>query len=764
MKKLLKKHFGRLRRCIFGDLVCLRANRDDARAIVNSKRHYAKLHKKEKKLRKKLAKQQVYIDISTGKDKVPIAGTIAVHLHVYYVDLVDYMMHYLNSIPYKFDLFVSVTNEPDAEICKKKLANVRNVQKVTVAVVINRGRDISPMVCTFADDLMQYDYLCHLHTKKSISNSEYDKIYYWRDSLINSILKDEQQVYNIFQYLQRKDCGVIFPEPYHSLGGINLSTDWTARVPEYKQWESQYLKKSVTPGTLFPAGTMFWARVESLRDLLNAKIALEDFPEESGVLNDYSFAHVLERFMGYVPVDNGYVNYIIKNPVSKYFGGKMIREARRQVLLDSFDSASYVSLYPDVAAANVNPRSHFEKNGEQEGRYANYALPSSLLRHHLKERNIESGHTQLDEEFYLTTYMTAAMDFLFEDIHPNKHYAEVGKALGYIPDSHAIDEIRNKNIVKQLKFTVIVYVDDNDCDKLKKTIRSILAQTVNDIEVVIVNNDAIKNIQALISDLPDTGSIQFKIIDYVVRKEKPLAYNEGIESATGEYFVLLECGDYIQNVYLERMSEIAVAYDTSCVSCRKAEWHESQNGLPAYTDSIDIRLLKGESKVNALARMTGYPALKYELPHILFNTREWNRIAALTEEKESSVHVDKIALFHFINQCDVVTIIRNPWLFFQANTHTDKVDISEQHVKDIFNVLDKLFALLDNTYVQKTFFERCIDNLILHDFFHSVQNQQDDASFAALAQFTKCYALHENWFTNKQRTAINRFLDELCAK
>ena len=56
--------------------------------------------------------------------------------------------------------------------------------------------------------------------------------------------------------------------------------------------------------------------------------------------------------------------------------------------LKYFDPAWYLSQYPDVAAAGIDPREHFEKHGRREGRLPCF-LPSIGLEKSLWARKRE---------------------------------------------------------------------------------------------------------------------------------------------------------------------------------------------------------------------------------------------------------------------------------------------------------------------------------------------------------------------------------------
>ncbi|MFN7093802.1 MAG: rhamnan synthesis F family protein [Burkholderiales bacterium] len=228
---------------------------------------------------------------------ITITEPIAIHLHLFYIDLLDEFASYLSNMPFAYDLLVSVTQAEHIEKVTQAINKFNNLKQLFVKLVPNRGRDVAPLVVTFAEDLLKYEYICHIHTKKSLYTG--GEQVQWRNHLLSTLLGSAQNIKKIFSLFNyHSTLGLIYPEaianfPYwgytwltnHQPGQAFLSQLGIA-MPQNKYID-------------YSAGTMFWARSRALIPLLTAKLAFNDFPYENKQI-DGTLAHVIERSL--VPI------------------------------------------------------------------------------------------------------------------------------------------------------------------------------------------------------------------------------------------------------------------------------------------------------------------------------------------------------------------------------------------------------------------------------------------------------------------------------
>lgn len=239
-----------------------------------------------------------------------IQGSIAIHLHIYYEDLIEDLFNYLSNMPYPFDLFISVTSTDTKYVCQNKFSNLSLCNRIEIQIVPNRGRDIAPFICVFGSELKNYEYIAHFHTKKSLYND--NATLGWGDYLYNALLGSKEQIKKIFTFLNEDtQYGIVYPQNFYLLP--YWANTWTANKFLASYWLPHLNIKFFPNGYFnFPAGSMFWAKSKALSTLFNSNITINDFPKENGQ-NDGTLAHTIERLFALSCQQNGFLPVIIKD-------------------------------------------------------------------------------------------------------------------------------------------------------------------------------------------------------------------------------------------------------------------------------------------------------------------------------------------------------------------------------------------------------------------------------------------------------------------
>ena len=232
--------------------------------------------------------------------------SIAVHLHLFYVDLLPEFVSYFANMPYKFDLYISCREDADQAAIKSGLKELKQIRTVDIRPLPNRGRDLAPMYCKFASELLKHEYILHIHSKKSLySGAEKGG---WRQFCLELLLGSADRINYIFDLFKNQNAGLVYPDIHQEIPTIAYS--WLANESIARQLFDEYQLGDMPSVFNYPAGSFFWARVDAIAPLLNHGYIYDDFDREQGQ-TDGTLAHVLERVVPFISRKQGYDDYIL---------------------------------------------------------------------------------------------------------------------------------------------------------------------------------------------------------------------------------------------------------------------------------------------------------------------------------------------------------------------------------------------------------------------------------------------------------------------
>ncbi|NEX19455.1 glycosyltransferase [Thiorhodococcus mannitoliphagus] len=215
--------------------------------------------------------------------------------HVFFIDLFPELCRYLARMPVPYHLMVSVVSEAAREAVLAQRDLLGDNAHLTLKVLPNRGRDIAPLVAGFRDEIAALDIVGHVHTKKSSYTGSAQFGDDWRRYLLEAMLGDPASVRAMLaQFAVDSSVGIVYPEtfpglPYwaHTWLSNRGQADVLLNRLGFSDIDfSQYID--------YPAGSMFWARTEALRPLLELGFTTADFPRETGQ-TDNTLHHAIER-------------------------------------------------------------------------------------------------------------------------------------------------------------------------------------------------------------------------------------------------------------------------------------------------------------------------------------------------------------------------------------------------------------------------------------------------------------------------------------
>lgn len=669
-------------------------------------------------------------------DKI-VEKSIAVHAHVFYIDLLEELVEKLQNIPFPYSLFISTSSEDNQIICYKRLAKLVHLQNLDVQVVPNRGRNFYPLFKIFKDVLQHFDFICHIHTKKSLSVSGYT--YGWREYLWHMLLGSKEIIKKTITLLNQPECGLVFPEPYYLIDEQNILLDkWLKKFSvEHKQYmfnKCNIAYNDKQDHVHFPVGGMFWAKSSALKNVFDLSYELDDFIEENHDNNDGSLAHFLERFIGLFSLNSGHINYIITNdhacnkyePIEIATKNGYNRGVRGCISKKIFNSEYYLDTNLDVASKKIHPLDHYLEFGMRgELRRPVTAIPRNILLSAISLKKCTYKNDVVDLLWYLSSYYKIGEVFLFSDINPYKHYEEIGANQGKLPNIKIFENFIHENPElcenhNDIKVSIIIPVY-NSSRFLVRCLNSVLAQTMKDIEIIIVNDGSEDISQLIIDEYVENNNISCIVHHQNIGLVK--THKDGIAQAKGTYFAIVDGDDWIDSKFCEIMYSLAKAYNAELISCKHIRATKNSGTELDHSVLMDMHILEGENIANAI----GYPKrdkpdIHYGLNRKLHHRETWLQCDPLHDLPDSLVDSeDHIATTRYCKNILKVICIKNPLYFWYINNNS--VTFSKLDSKKI----SERFLSLKTTYAECdcVVHDRNIRSILLFEMYPILLNMYD---------------------------------------
>lgn len=269
---------------------------------------------------------------------------IAVHLHVFYTDLLEDFLDAFATFNFSYDLFVTT----DSTEKKTEILKVLDERQVRAQLFVNDnvGRDIIPLL-KLKDELSRYDIIGHFHTKKS-KEADFWAGESWRNELIDSMV---YRADSILENLKSDTLGLVIADiptffRYNKI--VDPGNEALISPIMNDLWNRMKLRKSIDFETfqtfVMSYGTFVWFKYDALQPLFELEIDKKEIPVEP--LPQNSILHAIERLLIYIAWNQHYDFRIAPSPESltpfvdsqvlnRHFGKGMKDLQRHQQHLDS---------------------------------------------------------------------------------------------------------------------------------------------------------------------------------------------------------------------------------------------------------------------------------------------------------------------------------------------------------------------------------------------------------------------------------------------
>ena len=238
---------------------------------------------------------------------------IAVHLHVFYVDLLEDFLEAFKNFHFTYDLFITTDNDTKKSEIEAILN--QNDKNARIFVTGNIGRDVLPML-KLKEYLSEYDYIGHFHTKKS-KEADFWAGESWRNELIDMLIKPAD---NILANFANDKLGLVIADIPTFFRYNKIVDAWNEHLiaPEMNDlWQKMGMTKTIDFNNfhtfVMSYGTFVWFKYDALKPLFELNLTDNDVPAEP--LPQNSILHAIERLLVYIAWNEHYDFRISKNPI-----------------------------------------------------------------------------------------------------------------------------------------------------------------------------------------------------------------------------------------------------------------------------------------------------------------------------------------------------------------------------------------------------------------------------------------------------------------
>lgn len=257
----------------------------------------------------------LYYILGNKKEYSP-HGNVGVFCYLFYDDLFDYSMSKLMNVPDYVDVYIAIDSIDKAKKLKEQYQNYFEDKNIIITVTGGRGRDIASFLVTFREKVMEYDYVCFIHDKKS-SQLSYPTIgRAFNEHLWENVVGSKQYIDNVIELFEKNEnIGFMCPdiEKYGSYFCTAIDS-WTICYDVCSKLLAEidinnYMDRLKNPIAL---GSAFWVRTKAIEKLLQYKFEYSMFDVEP-LAFDGTISHAVERIFPYVAQDAGYLSAYISN-------------------------------------------------------------------------------------------------------------------------------------------------------------------------------------------------------------------------------------------------------------------------------------------------------------------------------------------------------------------------------------------------------------------------------------------------------------------
>lgn len=263
---------------------------------------------------------------------VPENKRVGCVFFVFYPDLIDECLKYIQNIPPDVRVCITSSKEKLLELYRQKLLDKPNIE---FRLKDSRGRNEAAFFVTCSDLLRKWDYCCLLHDKKTAHAPHAHMGESWFEHCLLSLIPSKEFIYNVIeQFEKKKNLGMVTPPPplFAVWTPLILLDPWASNQEIAKKILKNFSSETtLDDDPMAPYGGMAWFRTTALKGLLDLNLSTRDFPPEPLPING-TILHGLERIYPQIVQSHGQTNsWILSTEYAPVYIDNLYFQLKRSV-------------------------------------------------------------------------------------------------------------------------------------------------------------------------------------------------------------------------------------------------------------------------------------------------------------------------------------------------------------------------------------------------------------------------------------------------
>lgn len=259
---------------------------------------------------------------------------------------------------------------------------------------------------------------------------------------------------------------------------------------------------------------------------------------------------------------------------------------------------------------------------------------------------------------------------------------------------------------KKAKVAVVLPVYNTE-KYLKQCLKSLLAQSLKDIQIIIVNDGSTDNsLQIALDYAKEDNRI---IIHNQKQSNAGVARNNGMSFANAEYIIFLDSDDFFNKDFLLKMYKKIKADDSDVVICNYNKFDENTKKFISF-NGINHNLISNKDCIKTKEY--------YNNLFTIFTPVPWNKLIKLNLCKDMLFSKTKSCndlffIYSFLAKTNKISIINEVLLTYRINRKDSLVLNKDKNAFDFIYAYDELFnEVKDNSYLYESFLNSYISSCL----------------------------------------------------